>query len=55
MLNLLIQLRMRPLTALMRIISPSLGIGLLGLTTTRPVALVQSPAQTQPWWLFLRG
>jgi hypothetical protein len=34
---------------------PSPGIGLLGLTTTRPVALVQHPTQTQPWWLFLRG
>ncbi len=34
---------------------PIPSIGLLGLTTTRPVALVQPPAQTQPWWLYLRG
>jgi hypothetical protein len=46
MLSPLIQLRMRPLTALTRIISLSLGIGLLGLMTMRPVALVQPPAQT---------
>jgi hypothetical protein len=47
MLSLLISLRMMHLTALMRITSPSPGTGLLGLMTTRPVALVQHHAQTQ--------
>jgi hypothetical protein len=28
---------------------------ILSLTTIRPVVQAQPPAQTQPWWLYLRG
>jgi hypothetical protein len=54
-LSQLIQFRMMPLTALTRITSPFSGTTLLGLMTMRPVVQDQPPAQTQPWWLFLRG
>jgi hypothetical protein len=55
MLSLLIQLRMMPPTAQTRTTSLSLSTALLGLTTMKPVVQAQPPAQTQPWWLFLRG
>jgi hypothetical protein len=52
----LIQLRMMPLTALLtRTISPFPSTALLCLMTMRPVIQDQPPAQTQPWWLYLRG
>jgi hypothetical protein len=51
----LIKPRMWPLTAQMKTTNPSPGTALLGLTTMRPVALAQPPAQIQPWWLSLRG
>jgi hypothetical protein len=47
MLSLLIQLRMRPPTALMRITSPSPGTTLFGLTTMRPVAILERLTQAQ--------
>jgi hypothetical protein len=44
-----------PLTALMMTISHFLGTALFILMTMRPVVPVQPHAQTQPWWLYLRG
>jgi uncharacterized membrane protein YdcZ (DUF606 family) len=55
MLSQPIQTRMTPPTTLMMTISHFLGTALLVLTTMRLVVLVQPLAQTQPWWLYLRG
>jgi hypothetical protein len=49
MLRQSIWMRTPPPTALTTTTSPFLGTALLVLTTTRPVAQVQPPAQTQPW------